>query len=318
MKEMMNQKMGTHKFRFSDIMPHSWLYKLKGISRGSKKHHPSSPKHLSISDAFSSRKLRDPLRRLSSTAHPQAPNYSPPKSSSFKRKIKRKTVYKPSPRLKLSSSSSSLHSHVSLTSSRNHRSKPSSSANVISDSAVESSSYRVSSPSDQNYCFSRDPKPHSVDIKDNRSVGKPDDVSEDPSVSENSSPLRVETVKEPPFQLSKQQKLKKPNARSSPRIKIRVNSPKIARKNTKEGTSPTEWKKKEKGIAKSFAIVLSSVDPEKDFRESMVEMIVENKMREQKDLEDLLACYLSLNSSEYHDIIIKAFEKTWLQLTHLP
>ncbi|XP_010443554.1 PREDICTED: transcription repressor OFP3-like [Camelina sativa] len=318
MKEM-NQKMGTHKFRFSDIMPHSWLYKLKGMRRSSRKHHPnSSPKHLSSSDASSSRKLRDPLRRLSSTAHPQAPNYSPPKSSSFKRKIKRKTVYKPSPRLKLSSSSSSLHSHVSLTSSRNHRSKPSSSANVISDSAVESSSDRASSPSDQNCSFSRDPKPHSVDIKDNLFVGKPDDVSEDPSVSRNSSPLRVETVKEPPFQLRKQQKLKKPNARSSPRIKIRANYPKIARKKTKEGTSPAKWKKKEKGIAKSFAIVLSSVDPEKDFRESMVEMIVENKMREQKDLEDLLACYLSLNSSEYHVVIIKAFEKTWLQLTHLP
>ncbi|CDY32706.1 BnaA02g07680D [Brassica napus] len=49
----------------------------------------------------------------------------------------------------------------------------------------------------------------------------------------------------------------------------------------------------------------------------MVEMIVENKMKEQTDLEDLLACYLSLNSSEYHDIIIKAFEKTWFHLTHL-
>lgn len=72
-----------------------------------------------------------------------------------------------------------------------------------------------------------------------------------------------------------------------------------------------------KEIAESFAIVLTSVDPERDFRESMVEMIVENKMKEQKDLEDLLACDLSLNSSEYHDTIIKASEKTWLHLTHL-
>ena len=67
----------------------------------------------------------------------------------------------------------------------------------------------------------------------------------------------------------------------------------------------------------SFAIVLTAVDPERDFRESMAEMIVENKMKEQTDLEDLLACYLSLNSSEYHDIIIKAFEKTWFHLSHL-
>lgn len=311
MKEM-NQKMGTHKFRFLDIMPHSWLYKLKGMSRSSRKHHPSSPKHLSSANASSSRKLRDPFRRLSSTAHhPQASN-SPPKSSSFKRKIKRKTVYKPSARLKLSSSSS-LHSHVSPTYSRNHRSKSSSSANAISDSTVGSSIDRVSYPSDQNFGFYLDPEPHSTYIRNDRSVRKLDDVSEDPSISANLSPPRVETVNEPNFEMMKQQKLKKPNARSSG-IKIRSNSPKIARKKTKERTSPVS---KKKGIVKSFAIVLSSVDPEKDFRESMVEMIMENKMKEQKDLEDLLACYLSLNSSEYHDVIIKAFEKTWLYLTHL-
>ncbi|CAE6247446.1 unnamed protein product [Arabidopsis arenosa] len=297
MKEM-NQKMGAHKFRFSDIMPHSWIYKLKGMSRSSRKHHPSSPKHLSSTDASSSRKLRDPLRRLSSTAHHPQASISPPKYSSFKRKMKRKTVYKPSPRLKLSTSSS-----------LNHRSKSSSSANATSDSAVGSSLDRVSSPSDQNFGFYHDPEPHSsIDIKDDRSVRKLDDVSKDPSISPNLSPLRVETAKEPPFEMMTQQKLKKPKARCSG-IKIRANSPKIARKKIKERTSPVS-----KNV-KSFAIVLSSVDPEKDFRESMVEMIMENKMREQKDLEDLLACYLSLNSSEYHDVIIKAFEKTWLHLT---
>ncbi|CAA7032339.1 unnamed protein product [Microthlaspi erraticum] len=329
MKEM-NQKMGTHKFRFSDIMPHSWLYKLKGISRSSRKHLPSSPKHqLSSSDASTSRKLRDSLR-LSSLAHhhPQASS-SPPKSS-FKRKTKRKTVYKPSSRLKLSSSSSfnnshvslttsrnhrsksssasnaiimepSLNSHVSLTSSRNHRSK-SSSANAISDSTVGSSSDPVSIPFSG---VSSDPETHSNDIKDEHSVRKLDDVSE------NSSPVLVETVKEPLIDIRTQQKLKKPKARSSG-IKIRANSPKIARKKTKGSRTSPESK-----TAESFAIVLTSVDPERDFRESMVEMIVENKMKEQKDLEDLLACYLSLNSSEYHDIIIKAFEKTWFHLTHL-
>lgn len=307
MKEM-NQKMGTHKFRFSDIMPHSWLYKLKGISRSSRKHLPSSPKHLSSSDASSSRKLRDTLRLSSPVHHPQASSSSPSKSS-FKRKIKRKTVYKPSPRLKLSSSS--LNSNVSLTSSRNHRSK-SSSANAIvlepSDPAVGSSSDRVSSPSVQN-CG---PESHcliDMKIKDDHSVRKLDDVSQDPSPSENLSPVLVETVKEPPFEIRTQQKLKKPKAG----IRIRANSTKIARKKTKGRTSPES----KKGTAESFAIVLTSVDPERDFRESMVEMIVENKIKEQKDLEDLLACYLSLNSSEYHDIIIKAFEKTWFHLTHL-
>jgi len=130
-------------------------------------------------------------------------------------------------------------------------------------------------------------------------------------VSENSSPVLVETVKEPLIDIRTQQKLKKPKARSSG-IKIRANSPKIARKKTKGSRTSPESK-----TAESFAIVLTSVDPERDFRESMAEMIVENKMKEQKDLEDLLACYLSLNSSEYHGIIIKAFKKTWFHLTHL-
>ncbi|CAN7140202.1 unnamed protein product [Brassica rapa subsp. narinosa] len=318
MKEM-NQKMGTHKFRFSDIMPPSWLYKLKGMSRSSRKHLPSSPKHLST-DASSS---RNTLRLSSSPYHPQGSS-SPPKSP-FKRKLKRKTVYKPSSRLKLSSSS--FNPHVPLTTSRNHRSKPTSpneiilepsltssrnhrskpsSANAVSDSTVGSLSDPLSSsPSDQDYLES-----HSVDVKNNHSVKK--HVSEDPLVSDNSSPVLAETMKKPHFEIKTQQKLKKPKAGSTG-IRIRAHSPRIARKKTKGRTSPQPMKKE---TAESFAIVLTSVDPERDFRESMVEMIVENKMKEQKDLEDLLACYLSLNSSEYHDTIIKAFEKTWFHLTH--
>lgn len=231
MKEM-NQKMGTHKFRFSDIMPPSWLYKLKGMSRSSRKHLPSSPERLSSSstDASSS---RNTLRLSSSPYHPQGSSSSPPKST-FKRKLKRKTVYKPSSRLKLSSSSSSFNPHVPLTTSRNHRSKPtspnaiilepslassrnhrskpfsananivepsltssrnhrskSSSANAVSNSTVGSSSDPLSSsPSDQVYGLSRDLESHSVDVKNPHPVRKLDDVSEDPSVSDNSSPVQ--------------------------------------------------------------------------------------------------------------------------------
>ncbi|KAJ6913382.1 DUF623 domain containing protein [Populus alba x Populus x berolinensis] len=49
----------------------------------------------------------------------------------------------------------------------------------------------------------------------------------------------------------------------------------------------------------------------------MVEMIVENNIKASKDLEDLLACYLSLNSDEYHDLIIKVFEQIWFDLTDI-
>jgi uncharacterized protein (TIGR01568 family) len=66
-----------------------------------------------------------------------------------------------------------------------------------------------------------------------------------------------------------------------------------------------------------LAVVKSSFDPQKDFRESMMEMIVENNIKASKDLEDLLACYLSLNSDEYHDLIIKVFKQIWFDLSDI-
>ncbi|KAM7505857.1 hypothetical protein LguiB_004761 [Lonicera macranthoides] len=65
----------------------------------------------------------------------------------------------------------------------------------------------------------------------------------------------------------------------------------------------------------SFAIVKSSVDPQQDFRDSMVEMITEKGIRGAGELEDLLACYLTLNSDEYHHLIIQVFREVWLELS---
>ncbi|KAL0370765.1 UNVERIFIED_CONTAM: Transcription repressor OFP1 [Sesamum angustifolium] len=75
-------------------------------------------------------------------------------------------------------------------------------------------------------------------------------------------------------------------------------------------------KNEKKGLfySDSFAIVKASFDPERDFRDSMMEMIVENNIRASKDLEELLACYLSLNSNQYHGLIIKAFEQIWFNM----
>lgn len=70
-----------------------------------------------------------------------------------------------------------------------------------------------------------------------------------------------------------------------------------------------------KSLSESFAVVKNSSDPKRDFRESMMEMITENNLRASKDLEELLACYLSLNSNEYHDVIVKVFEEIWFDLS---
>lgn len=59
----------------------------------------------------------------------------------------------------------------------------------------------------------------------------------------------------------------------------------------------------------SFAVVKCSSDPQKDFRDSMTEMITENGINHPEELKELLVCYLRLNSDEYHDMIINVFQQ---------
>ncbi|CAH8383526.1 unnamed protein product [Eruca vesicaria subsp. sativa] len=61
---------------------------------------------------------------------------------------------------------------------------------------------------------------------------------------------------------------------------------------------------------KSFAVVKCSSDPQKDFRDSMVEMIMENGIiNHPEELKELLVCYLRLNTNEYYDMIISVFQQ---------
>jgi uncharacterized protein (TIGR01568 family) len=62
----------------------------------------------------------------------------------------------------------------------------------------------------------------------------------------------------------------------------------------------------------SVAVVKCSLDRLQDFRDSMIEMIKEKQISQPEEMEELLACYLSLNSNEYHDLIITAFRQVWL------
>ncbi|CAH2078592.1 unnamed protein product [Thlaspi arvense] len=59
----------------------------------------------------------------------------------------------------------------------------------------------------------------------------------------------------------------------------------------------------------SFAVVKCSSDPQKDFRDSMIEMIMENGINHPEELKELLVCYLRLNTDEYHDMIINVFQQ---------
>lgn len=64
-------------------------------------------------------------------------------------------------------------------------------------------------------------------------------------------------------------------------------------------------------VRESFAVVKRSENPYEDFKRSMMEMILEKQMFDDKDLEQLLHCFLSLNSRDHHGIIVQAFSEIW-------
>ncbi|KAL0394053.1 UNVERIFIED_CONTAM: Transcription repressor OFP8 [Sesamum latifolium] len=74
-------------------------------------------------------------------------------------------------------------------------------------------------------------------------------------------------------------------------------------------TPPKSWRCLDSSsmIEECYAVEKSSSDPRSDFRESMVEMIVEKQMFGAEDLERLLLCFLSLNAVSYHGIIFDVF-----------
>ncbi|KAK1667104.1 hypothetical protein QYE76_055263 [Lolium multiflorum] len=63
-----------------------------------------------------------------------------------------------------------------------------------------------------------------------------------------------------------------------------------------------------------FAVVRRTSDPQREFRDSMVEMIATRRIGRPEELETLLACYLSLNADEHHDCIVKVFRQVWFDL----
>ncbi|KAI3747127.1 hypothetical protein L6452_09574 [Arctium lappa] len=64
----------------------------------------------------------------------------------------------------------------------------------------------------------------------------------------------------------------------------------------------------------SLAVEKDSSDPYVDFRESMLQMIMEKEIFRKDDLRELLNCFLQLNSPYYHGIIVRAFTEIWSSL----
>ncbi|XP_043701026.1 transcription repressor OFP8-like [Telopea speciosissima] len=98
------------------------------------------------------------------------------------------------------------------------------------------------------------------------------------------------------------------NERISRRKAAEVRRKRALRRNSEMGYSSIDSEAK---VQESFAVVKRSSDPYNDFRTSMVEMIVEKQIFAGEDLEKLLQCFLSLNSTHHHRVIVEAFVEIW-------
>ncbi|CAK7329143.1 unnamed protein product [Dovyalis caffra] len=78
--------------------------------------------------------------------------------------------------------------------------------------------------------------------------------------------------------------------------------------------SESETDPKASKIFDSIAVVKDSNDPFQDFKNSMLQMILEKNIYSKDDLEELLNCFLELNSPCHHSVIVKAFSEIWNEI----
>ncbi|MED6186219.1 hypothetical protein PIB30_064761 [Stylosanthes scabra] len=298
--------MGNNKFKFSDMIPNSWFYKLRDMSKSRKKGNNGKKVTTSSSQSSQTRNFHHCNKAGKFHNSPIYTKHSDfvfgewSRKSSSKRRTHRKTIYEPS------------------------------SPPIVSSPVLESWSFHSSKQETRGCDLSSDCHEFNARGRANcRLSSSTNDIIIDMtsgSFDEEISPLGLAPILTKPAKF--EEKITRTSAKKCPvsrkssanskGIKLRVNSPKLARRSVSskpcKGSSNSS---KNAGFPESFPIVKSSVDPHKDFRDSMVEMIKENKISACKDLEKLLACYLSLNSSEYHDLIVKAFEQIWYDMSQL-
>ncbi|TMW83134.1 hypothetical protein EJD97_002795 [Solanum chilense] len=244
--------MGNYRFKLSDMVPNSWVYKLKDMAKPrtqiKRKQTSSSTSSSSFSIFYSSSNVQQHHRKSyyfsrTLSPNPHQANVTPMKSSKKRKNITRRNTPK------------FVNSPKSMIISPSHR--------RCNDHIFDSVS--------------------KIDLPP---------IITKPNKKEEKTELKFLTVK---TEQSTSPKRRTSVSSSSIGVKLRI----ISRRSVGE---------------KSYAVVKSSKNPQKDFKESMVEMIVKNNIKTSKDLEELLACYLSLNSHHYHHLIIKVFKQIWFDL----
>ncbi|KAI3437478.1 Transcription repressor (Ovate family protein) [Psidium guajava] len=385
--------MGNYRFRLSDMIPNSWLHKLRTKSSTTHRHHLPPPNKKkqppSSSAATPPPPLQEPPPRPRKSYY-FARDLNPPSAprKSTKQRRPRRSRRSSSPRLVASSVSAGCSCRATATLD-SFWTKPESlpecsTSPPLSDTsaAYDSEELRASGPLPQlspepcgggvvgyrsfDQMVSRSSSScrcrvlDSDESTDRKQVKSPDGSvstetelppiltkpvnfndmvknlknrdTHEPTSGRTTSQLSVRVVKAEQITVKQENnKARRSFSVSSPGMKLRINSPRLAstkraqtqsqgaphRPGRREAPSPSPLGgrgRRRRSVSDSFAVMKSSLDPQRDFRDSMVEMIVENDIRASKDLEELLACYLSLNSDEYHDLIVNVFRQIWFDL----
>ncbi|KAD6119915.1 hypothetical protein R6Q59_025954 [Mikania micrantha] len=301
--------MGNYRFRLSDMIPNAWFYKLKDMSKMKTKttttsHHkkpPFGPYYSSSTTTAppQNHHFSQPRNSFYSLSQHKSPHsHDPPRKSSKRPTPNRKTIYKPSPK------------HTSLTESTQHL------RDFFHSPTTNRSPSSESTQSGLTTCtcrLSSSPSDIIIDVNETHKIEfSPEKELKLPPIITKPAKLSLQTRQATLSGKKTKESNQTPARKSSSGIKLRSNSPKLVL-----GKKIVQKSAQRKNMPESFAIVKSSFDPQRDFMESMKEMIVENNIRSSKDLEELLASYLSLNSDEYHDVIVKAFEQIWFSLPDL-
>ncbi|KAI3829495.1 hypothetical protein L1987_03620 [Smallanthus sonchifolius] len=303
--------MGSYRFRFSTIIPNSWFHSSTKVKNKITKTQPittSSPSSSSSSfpstqPADYNRKsyyftrdltLPDLTTRIQDPSPPETRQPDPPRKST-----KKKRPY--SPKKPISQKSVSPEHNPAARCSCGITTKSVSEESNPSDTEVKQS-INCSCKTNNSYdVFGKVDLPPII----TKPVKQDEFGSGKWVIDGESRGLSVRVVKQ--------------GISGSPSRKVKGNgySPRLGNRVRVNGINGRRRNGSRRSLSESLAVVKTSVDPGRDFKESMVEMIMENNIKSSKDLEDLLACYLSLNCDEYHDLIIKVFKQIWFESTDI-
>ncbi|TMW81102.1 hypothetical protein EJD97_011936 [Solanum chilense] len=326
--------MGNYRFRLSDMMPNAWFYKLKDMAKSSSRRHSHTTSSSSSSNLQLDKKrqphnfgcqrksyyisrnltITSPISsnspKLDHNVHitePSRKSYKKRRSTNFRRRNSPKPVNS-------SASVESVWTKPDSTPEQYPNSSSSSSSSSPSSILPQKSNPITSSISPSCDCRTDSTNQNSANLESGvHSVSKIDlpRIITKPEKFDEKIQEKQRTVKQEQRIVKQEQRIVRRVSTNG--VKLRTNSPRITTTNSRKSVSS----KRTSVTTDSFAVVKSSRNPQKDFRESMVEMIIENNITTSKDLEELLACYLSLNSDEYHDIIIKVFKQIWFNITEI-